>query len=128
MGARAQMGELDYGWTDAVPESTDYLNPVVLRLARETGARSVIDAGCGNGVLANLLQKNGFSVRGFDADAGGVAIARQQYPHVPFTVGTFEDSPGEPVDLWFRPKWWNTSMPRMTSAVSASPRLGRVAP
>lgn len=93
------MSELDYGWTGEAPESTSYLNPVVLRLARETGAKSVIDAGCGNGVLADFLQRNGFAVRGFDADAGGVAIARQKYPNVSFTVGTFEDSPGEPVDL-----------------------------
>lgn len=93
------MSELDYGWTEEVPESTDYLNPVMLRLARETGASTVIDAGCGNGVLADLLQRNGFNVRGFDFDAGGIAIARKKYPNVDFTVGSFEDEPGDPVDL-----------------------------
>jgi 2-polyprenyl-3-methyl-5-hydroxy-6-metoxy-1,4-benzoquinol methylase len=93
------VSELDYGWSDQVPESSDYLNPVMLRLARDSGAKTVIDAGCGNGVLANLLQRNGFRVRGFDADAGGIAIAAKKYPDVEFTVGTFEQRSGNLVDL-----------------------------
>jgi 2-polyprenyl-6-hydroxyphenyl methylase/3-demethylubiquinone-9 3-methyltransferase len=88
-----------YGWTEETPESSSYINPVVLDLARRSGARRVLDAGCGNGELAGLLAADGFTVSGFDADAEGVAIARQRYPAVQFEVGTFDRPPREQVEL-----------------------------
>lgn len=93
------MSDSNYGSTDESPESTGYINPAILRLAKTIGARTALDAGCGNGVLADLLHRNGLAVRGFDADRGGVEIASRNYPGVAFSVGTFADQPGEPVDL-----------------------------
>lgn len=114
------MSDSNYGWTDETPESTGYINPTILRLAKTTGARTALDAGCGNGVLADLLHRNGLTVRGFDADRGGVEIASHNYPGVAFSVGPSRISRANRWIWWFRPKWSNTCMPRTNSAAFAS--------
>lgn len=83
----------DYGWEETPVHTVDYLNPVIVRLAKEYGATSVLDAGCGNGFLAEELHKAGFRTVGVDADAGGIEIARRRCPEVDFHVGLFTDPP-----------------------------------
>jgi 2-polyprenyl-3-methyl-5-hydroxy-6-metoxy-1,4-benzoquinol methylase len=83
----------DYGWTDTPPESSTYINPAVITLARSANARSILDAGCGNGSLSGTLAEAGFQVTGVDADQAGVALARNRFPAANFTIGSFLDPP-----------------------------------
>ena len=83
----------DYGWADEAPESSGYINPAVLKLLKENGATSVLDAGCGNGELCGLLAKSGFDVTGIDADRRGIEIAKNRYPGAKFSIGSFESDP-----------------------------------
>lgn len=50
--------------------------PHYLALARELGATSVVDVGCGTGSLALLLASNGFDVTGVDPAAASLDVAR----------------------------------------------------
>lgn len=49
---------------------------VYLAIAAELGARSVLDIGCGTGVLALLLADHGLDVTGVDPAGGSLAVAR----------------------------------------------------
>jgi len=49
-----------------------------------TGAKSVLDIGCGNGALCGELAMNGYAVTGYDPSETGIALARQRYPKIPF--------------------------------------------
>jgi 2-polyprenyl-6-hydroxyphenyl methylase/3-demethylubiquinone-9 3-methyltransferase len=83
----------NYGWDEQAPESSDYINPAILRIAAAAGAKTALDAGCGNGVLAAELQRAGYDVVGIDGDRHGIELARQRHPGVTFEVGLFEDKP-----------------------------------
>ena len=87
----------------------DYADPVRYAARRaklivELGARlepgeSVLDLGCGDGIMAAPLTAYGLRYRGVDASAGMVAAARARNPGVPFEVGRSEEyAPPEPVD------------------------------
>ena len=83
----------NYGWESAEAMcSAAYLHDPIRRLVREAGARDVIDAGCGNGALCADLAKDGCNILGVDGDEQGIAIARAQYPAIPFRVQMFGDS------------------------------------
>lgn len=82
----------NYGWAGHAPGSSDYLNPAVLELALFASGKVVLDAGCGNGELAGFLASNGFEVTGVDADAEGIAIAKQRFPTSEFEVATFDSA------------------------------------
>lgn len=79
----------DYGWTAQDPESKSYIAPELLRQLRMLGAKSVLDAGCGNGSVTGLLAREGLAATGMDRDAGGIAIARAIHPQVRFAVADF---------------------------------------
>lgn len=81
----------DYGWDHLTPGSTDYIAPAILTKLREVGAKSVLDAGCGNGSIPGVLAGQGFTVHGIDGDTKGIAIARERYPGVAFSVASFAD-------------------------------------
>lgn len=81
----------DYGWTAQAPGSSSYIAPEILRQLRALDAKSVLDAGCGNGSITGLLAREGFAVTGVDGDAGGIAIAQTNHPQVPFAVVDFAD-------------------------------------
>ncbi len=83
----------DYGWDGNDPQSSAYIAPEILRCLRAIGARSVLDAGCGNGSITGLLAREGFAVTGVDGDAGGIAIAAAKHRGVSFAVADFA-SPG----------------------------------
>ena len=50
--------------------------PVYLAIAREFGARSAVDVGCGTGVFACLLADEGLDVTGIDPAAAMLEVAR----------------------------------------------------
>jgi 2-polyprenyl-3-methyl-5-hydroxy-6-metoxy-1,4-benzoquinol methylase len=65
----------------------------VLALVAKYRAKSVLDAGCGNGALSGALAAAGHDVIGVDADSQGVGIAAKRYPAANFAVGLFGDVP-----------------------------------
>jgi len=87
-----------YGWTDHAPHTGAYLHRAVIDMVRSAAPRTVLDAGCGNGVLASSLAACGFAVTGMDGDAGGIEIASRKFPGIRFKVGNFADAPAETFD------------------------------
>ncbi|MEJ6012145.1 class I SAM-dependent methyltransferase [Novosphingobium aquae] len=83
----------DYGWGSARPHTANYLSEKVRDILRESGGKSVLDAGCGNGALAGYLASLGYQVTGLDASTSGIEIARMTFPDVRFEVGTFDSPP-----------------------------------
>jgi SAM-dependent methyltransferase len=60
---------------------------------------SVLDLGCGDGIMARPLLAYGLRYQGVDASTGMVEAARVRNPGVSFTVSRSEDyEPSEPVD------------------------------
>lgn len=61
-----------------------YLLPSLLDtlhgLDGKVGGRRLLDFGCGNGTIANIIASHGFDVVGIDASTEGIAIARKDYP------------------------------------------------
>jgi SAM-dependent methyltransferase len=87
----------------------DYADPQVYAARRarvivELGPRlepgeSVLDLGCGDGIMAAPLGAYGLRYGGTDASEGMVAAARVRNPGLPFEVARSEDyEPPEPVD------------------------------
>lgn len=83
-----------YGWTSQeAPCSCSFVVPKVLELLKHLKCHSVLDVGCGNGVLCGALKKNGFDVAGAESDLQGCEVARMAYPNISFfNVGVY-DSP-----------------------------------
>jgi 2-polyprenyl-3-methyl-5-hydroxy-6-metoxy-1,4-benzoquinol methylase len=88
------MSKDKYGWkTTQAPCSCDFVAPKVIQLLRTLGVSTVLDVGCGNGVLCGLLQREGLRVTGAEYDKEGCELARQTYPNITFHhVGVY-DSP-----------------------------------
>ena len=87
----------------------DYADPARYAAHRaglivELGARlgpgaSVLDLGCGDGIMAAPLTGYGLRYRGVDASEGMVAAARARNPGLPFDHARSEEyEPPEPVD------------------------------
>lgn len=74
--------------------------PGILAILAKHGVRqgTVIDAGCGSGVLAKSLAEAGFRVIGFDASPAMVDLARATAPRASFFVSTFATADIEPCD------------------------------
>lgn len=64
-------------------------SPGILRILRDAGVgrgASVLDVGCGSGLLARKLFAAGFRVHGFDASPAMIALAREHAPEASFAV------------------------------------------
>lgn len=85
----------EYGWKDAHPNCAhEYILPAVLREVRalaKGGTLRMIDIGCGNGVVASLLAKEGHNVTAIDVSPDGIEIARSAFPGVRFEVCSVYD-------------------------------------
>lgn len=75
----------DYGWTSEQPtHSLAYIAPAVKRWLDRLTVRRVLDCGSGNGALCHDLAAAGFDAVGVEPDLGGVTIARNAFPSIPF--------------------------------------------
>lgn len=85
----------DYGWSDEAPESSSYINQAIINIAARLDPRpqTILDVGCGNGVLAAELASQGYAVTGVDGDTRAIEIARSKYPNAEFETGVFENPP-----------------------------------
>jgi 2-polyprenyl-3-methyl-5-hydroxy-6-metoxy-1,4-benzoquinol methylase len=64
----------------------------------EPGA-TVLDLGCGDGIMAGPLRAYGLTYAGVDLSTQMVEVARRRHPGLSFVSGRFEDyRPPEPVD------------------------------
>ena len=74
---------------------------VYLAIARELGARRVLDVGCGTGTFAILLAREGFEVTGLDPARASIDVARgkQGAESVRWIVGDASALPQLEVDL-----------------------------
>lgn len=68
------------------------LSPEILKLADEIGANSVVDAGCGVGILTGMLADRGYDVTGVDPSGENIKIARARFGGVAtFIESSLED-------------------------------------
>ena len=88
----------EFGW-NYYPEA--FAEQLLAWLKQENiPAASVLDMGCGTGILCRMLADAGLHARGMDLSPGMVAIARQENPTVPFDIGDMTTyRPGESFDL-----------------------------
>ena len=75
----------EFGW-NYYPEAFAEQLLQMLR-ERELNIRSCLDLGCGTGILCHHLRQNGIAPRGLDLSPGMIAIAREEFPGIPFDVG-----------------------------------------
>lgn len=80
-----------------------YERPAMLALVGDVAGRSVLDAGCGSGILSAALRDRGAAVTSMDASAGMLDLARQRLGDeaelcradlndpLPFEEGAFHD-------------------------------------
>lgn len=66
------------------PHSHRYLCSAVLRILRGHKVRTVLDIGCGNGILAKELAGQGMAVTGMDPSESGIENARNLLPDARF--------------------------------------------
>src|SRR5258707_11589747 len=69
------------------------IRAVVAELKVALGLSTALDAGCGVGFFAQILQECGLSVGAFDGRMENVVEARKRFPEIPFEQGDIE-SPG----------------------------------
>lgn len=76
--------DFKYGHTDRASGSHRYLAPLLIRLCRNHGARSVLDIGSGNGELCRDLDAIGMRVVGLEPSRDGYEVATRRSPHIRF--------------------------------------------
>ncbi|MDA3924609.1 MAG: class I SAM-dependent methyltransferase [Kiritimatiellae bacterium] len=83
-----------YGWSSTeAPCSCDFVAPKIIQLLYTLGVSNVLDVGCGNGVLCDLIQRSGFTVTGAEPDKEGCELASRTYPNITFHHVGVCDSP-----------------------------------
>ncbi len=95
----------DYGWAGHQPHTEAYLLKPLRQLLGEfapgspAAPLSVLDLGCGNGALAQLLHQWGYTVVGVDPSPSGIAAARQRCPSLAFHQATATPAEIEALEL-----------------------------
>ncbi len=68
-----------------------FIKTLMPELKKAVPLETSLDAGCGLGFFADLLQKCGLQVRGFDGRQNNIDEARRRYPQIDFSVGDIEE-------------------------------------
>ena len=96
------MYETDLAWIhhQGFSEFAESASTGILEILWKHGIRegTVVDAGCGSGVLARELTRAGFTVAGFDASPAMIAIARTTAPEARFEVASLGEAGLPPCD------------------------------
>jgi SAM-dependent methyltransferase len=96
------MYETDLAWIhhQGFSEFAESASTGILEILWKHGIRegTVVDAGCGSGVLAGELTRAGFTVAGFDASPAMIAIARATAPAARFEVASLGEAGLPPCD------------------------------
>ena len=96
---RIAAGYSEHDYADPVRYAAHRAEVIVELGPRLEPGQSLLDLGCGDGIMAGPLTGHGLAYRGADASAGMVAAARARHPDLPFEVGRSEDyEPPDPVD------------------------------
>lgn len=83
--ASASIVATEFVWdTDEHTEVHRFVTAPILALLSGTGARTVLDLGCGNGSLTALVARAGYAVTGLDHSQSGVRLAANRYPEASF--------------------------------------------
>lgn len=92
------MYETDLAWIHhtGFSEFVESATPGIIDLLPPGG--TVVEIGCGSGILASALTGAGFTVIGFDASPAMTALARTIAPDARFDVATFAGAPIPPCD------------------------------
>ncbi|MDF5717163.1 MAG: class I SAM-dependent methyltransferase [Rhizonema sp. NSF051] len=91
--------EYEYQYEDSTLTHTySYLTEPLFSMLSEKaksgkGKLRVLDLGCGNGSLSNLIAQQGYQVVGVEESASGIAIARQKFPDCRFIQASIYDAP-----------------------------------
>ena len=72
--------------------------PWIVALLKRHDVTTVVELGCGSGVLARELTRAGFDVHGFDASPSMIALARETAPGARFAAGAFDEVSLPPCD------------------------------
>jgi SAM-dependent methyltransferase len=67
----------------------DAAERLIKECARLESTGTVVDVGCGSGILAQAMTEAGYDVLGFDLSEAMVALARTRAPNAEFRVGSF---------------------------------------
>ncbi len=67
--------------------------PAVLNLLGDVKGKKILDLGCGSGIYAKLLTRQGATVKGFDISPEMIRIAKQENPNLDLKVGTADNIP-----------------------------------
>ena len=96
------MYETDLAWIhhQGFSEFAESASTGILEILWKHGIRegTIVEAGCGSGVLARELTRAGFTVAGFDASPAMIAIARTTAPEARFEVASLGEAGLPPCD------------------------------
>ena len=67
------------------------IRSVIAELKAVLGLATALDAGCGVGFFAQILQECGLRVEGFDGRMENIVEARKRFPEIPFEQGDIEN-------------------------------------
>jgi SAM-dependent methyltransferase len=80
-------------WADVVEPLVRPLHDAIVRALTPLTGRSLLDVGCGTGLLVQLAASAGARVSGLDATEPLLAVARERVPQADLRVGDIEDLP-----------------------------------
>jgi len=83
----------DFNWGDVPSYSESYLAGPLVDACQKIGASTILDLGCGNGLLTKHLADAGFQVTGCDTDKKGTEKATKFVPDARFIQCSVYDSP-----------------------------------